>query len=127
MKSRNTIPEIMLQSQFRRHGIAVDTHVRSLPGTPDLVIADYRVAIFVNGCYWHRHFNCSNASSTARMSDPWLDHFAQVVSLDAHNSVRLHALGWIALTAWECEIKMYPNRVYRRIIDVVETRVDESC
>jgi DNA mismatch endonuclease (patch repair protein) len=127
MKSRDTKPEIMLQKQFRRHGIAVATHVRSLPGTPDLVLADDRVAIFVNGCYWHRHFNCSNASLTARMSDFWLDRFARVISQDSHNFIRLHILGWTALTAWECEIKAYPNRVYRRIINVVEAKRDESC
>ena len=119
MKSRDTKPEMILREQFRRHGIQFDTHVRTLPGTPDVVLKSSQVAIFVNGCHWHRHFNCSSVSRSRRTSDYWLLRFAQVSALDSRNALKLHLLGWTALTVWECDLKLHPAREFRRVAEVI--------
>lgn len=125
MKSRDTKPELILREQFRRHGIRFDTHVRALPGTPDVVLSSSKVAIFVNGCHWHRHFNCFLTSGSRRASDYWLLRFGQVSARDSRNVLKLHLLGWTALTVWECELKRHPVRVFRRLAEVI-VKAEES-
>lgn len=125
MKSRDTKPELILREQFRRHGILFDTHVRALPGTPDVVLSSSKIAIFVNGCHWHRHFNCSNNSGSQRASDYWLLRFGQVSASDSRNALKLHLLGWTAVTVWECDLKRHPVRVFRRVAEVI-VEVEES-
>lgn len=117
MKSRDTRPELILRDQLHRHGVEFDTHVRDLPGTPDIVITAYQVAIFVNGCHWHRHFGCSFASQSQRASDYWLSRYGYVSSQDCRNSLKLHILGWTALTVWECDLVRHPARVFRQLVD----------
>jgi len=126
MKSRDTKPELILREQLRRHGIRFDTHVRALPGTPDVVVSSSQIAIFVNGCHWHRHFNCLSASGSERVSDYWLVRFGQITARDSRNALRLHLLGWTALTVWECELKRHPVRVFARVAELIRVLEDSG-
>lgn len=58
IRSKDTVPEIMLRRELFRRGFRFRKNVRSLPGTPDIVLPKYRTCIFVNGCFWHGHKGC---------------------------------------------------------------------
>lgn len=75
-----------------------------MPGTPDLVFPGRSVALFVNGCFWHRH-DCSRATMPASNVDYWTAKFDRNVRRDERNSKDLKKLGWRCVTIWECEAK----------------------
>jgi DNA mismatch endonuclease (patch repair protein) len=86
-------------------GLRFRLHRKDLPGTPDLVFPKYRVAIFVHGCFWHRHRGCSKASSPKSRTEYWQAKFDANMRRDALSVERLKALGWHVETIWECETK----------------------
>ena len=58
IKGKDTKPEMIVRRYLHSHGFRYRLHVKSLPGSPDIVLKKYRTAIFINGCFWHGHENC---------------------------------------------------------------------
>ena len=80
-------------------------HRKSLPGKPDLVFPKRRVALFVHGCFWHRHPGCLKASTPKTRVDYWNKKFRSNVARDKTCAVALAKLGWRVETIWECEAR----------------------
>jgi DNA mismatch endonuclease (patch repair protein) len=116
MKSKNTYPEKAIQFELRRQGLDFKTHVAALPGTPDIVLAELKTVIFVNGCYWHRHFNCTQLGRHLVKKDYWLEQFSRIVASDYSNVVSLQMLGWTPVTVWECEAISHPARFVKNLL-----------
>jgi len=100
---KNTTPEVRVRRAAHRLGLRFRLHRRDLPGTPDLIFPRRRVALFVHGCYWHRHPDCPKASAPA--SKFWADKFASNTARDSRVSAELRKLGWKVTVIWECETK----------------------
>ncbi len=75
-----------------------------LPGKPDLVFAGRKAAVFVHGCFWHRHPGCPRATTPASRPDYWDPKFARNVARDARARDTLLALGWRVAVIWECAL-----------------------
>jgi DNA mismatch endonuclease (patch repair protein) len=105
VKGKNTKPELIVRRGLHRLGYRFRLHRGDLPGRPDIVLPKYRTAIFVHGCFWHRHPGCSKASTPKTRADFWLDKFATNVARDGRNVEALEAGGWQVLIVWECETK----------------------
>ena len=58
IKSKDTSIELKVRKYLYHHGFRYKKNDKTLPGTPDIVISKYRVVIFINGCFWHHHYNC---------------------------------------------------------------------
>lgn len=102
---KDTAPELALRRALRRRGIGYRLHASDLPGRPDVVFRGSRLAVFVHGCFWHRHRGCRLCSSPRTSSSFWERKFATNVARDRLSVERLHALGWQVGIVWECEIK----------------------
>lgn len=100
----DTGPEMTVRRAAHRLGYRFRLHRRSLPGSPDLVFPSRRAAIFVHGCFWHRHEGCRKASTPKTRVEFWQAKFARNVERDAEVQERLRAAGWRVLVVWECEI-----------------------
>ncbi|WP_422028509.1 very short patch repair endonuclease [Pyruvatibacter mobilis] len=105
IKGRNTAPEMRLRSLLHRAGFRFRLHAKELPGRPDIILPKYRTAIFVHGCFWHRHPGCRNATMPSTRAEFWRAKFASNVSRDERNQAALQAAGWTVFTVWECELK----------------------
>lgn len=105
IRARDTRPERILRSSLHRRGVRYRLHVGKLPGKPDLVLPRFRAAIFVHGCFWHRHANCRYASTPATRPEYWRAKFAGNVARDIRNHAALLALGWRVAVVWECSLK----------------------
>lgn len=101
----NTKPEMVVRRILHGLGLRFRLHRRDLPGTPDLVLPKYRTAIFVHGCFWHRHRGCSKATTPKTRVDFWKTKFEQNVRRDRKNEDVLVEGGWSVLTIWECETR----------------------
>lgn len=116
---KNTTPELVIRKLLHRAGYRFRLHAAELPGKPDIVLPKYQTVIFVNGCYWHRHKGCSEATIPKTRTDFWLEKFRRTVERDKQKQAELEKLGWNVLTVWECELKTDPeftlNHVKRQL------------
>lgn len=105
IKGKNTTPEIRLRKALHRAGFRFRLHDPSLPGKPDIILPRYRAAIFVHGCFWHRHAGCKNATSPKTNAIFWEEKFTRNVERDASNVAKLHDIGWRVSIVWECAVR----------------------
>ena|SRR5690606_2563540 len=103
VKGKNTKPELAVRKAFHKAGYRYRLHRKDLPGSPDLFLPKYRVAVFVHGCFWHGHEGCKRSALPSTRSDFWSDKIARNVQRDARALEALEVLGISALVIWECE------------------------
>ena len=115
----NTKPELLLRSLLHRAGFRFRLHAKDLPGRPDIVLSKYRIAIFVHGCFWHRHPGCRNATMPSTRTEFWAAKFDGNVERDARNRAALEEAGWTVLTVWECDLKSDPQAVVTRLSEAI--------
>ncbi len=104
IRSRDTAPELALRGALHAKGFRFRLGTRSLPGRPDIVLRRHQAAVFVHGCFWHRHPGCSIATTPKTRTDYWLEKFRRNVERDAEVAGKLQAQGWRVIVAWECEL-----------------------
>ena len=105
VKGKNTGPEVRVRRFIHSRGFRFVLHDRRLPGSPDIVLPRWKTAVFVHGCYWHRHPGCSKASVPKTRTSFWTQKFERNVERDAANTRLLTEQGWDVLTVWECQTK----------------------
>lgn len=103
IKSKNSKPELAIRRQLFALGYRYRLHRRDLPGTPDLVFPKLKTAIFVHGCFWHRH-GCSKTSFPSSNSEFWLAKFRANVNRDKRALELLRTAGWRVCVIWECGV-----------------------
>ncbi len=114
IKARDTEPELRLRRLVWNLGFRYRKHVRNLPGTPDIALVSLKRAIFLHGCFWHRH-NCPAGQRTPRSRTQfWNRKFKQNVTRDLATQSALKKAGWKSLIVWECEL-VNISSVERRI------------
>lgn len=107
VRHRDTKPEKVVRRLLHSLGFRYRLHDRSLPGTPDVVFPGRRKAIFIHGCFWHRHPD--SACRLARLPKSRLDFWAPKLEAnrdrDSRHQSKLDELGWDFLVVWECELR----------------------
>jgi DNA mismatch endonuclease (patch repair protein) len=107
----NTRPELAVRRFLHEHGFRFRLHPRNLPGRPDIVLPKLRTAIFVHGCFWHRHTGCKKTTTPSTHKAFWTVKFEANVERDMRKVAELRGRGWTAITIWECEVT--PMRLAR--------------
>lgn len=107
VRSKNTKPEMTVRRLVHSMGYRYRLHAKGLPGKPDLTFGPRRAAIFVHGCFWHRHDDPSCRLSRLPRSrlDFWGPKLQGNAARDLRNVAALEAAGWRVLTIWECQMK----------------------
>lgn len=105
IRGKNTAPELVARRILHAQGFRFRLHRRDLPGTPDIVLPRFTLAILVHGCFWHRHAGCCLARLPKANPGYWLPKFKKIAARDRSTSKQLRSLGWQVLTIWECETK----------------------
>ena len=118
IKSKNTKPEIAVRKLLHSMGYRFRLHRKDLPGSPDIVLPKYKTAIFVHGCFWHRHENCKYATTPKTRSAFWESKFNENIRRDRTNQNNLIKLGWKVLVIWECDLKSTNISNIRKLFDI---------
>lgn len=114
IRGRNTRPELGVRRRVWSEGFRYRLHVKKLPGTPDLVLAKYRLAIFVHGCFWHQH-GCSKAKRPSSNQEYWDRKLDGNVARDDRDRVQLEKQGWTVVTIWECTLESDSESLLERL------------
>ena len=116
-RSRDTKPELIVRRCLREAGLTgYRLQWKKAPGRPDVAFVGRRVAVFVNGCFWHRCPYCRPSRPRTNV-EFWDAKFARNQARDAANVAELVGLGWTVIVVWECRLKK--KRLKRTMAEVV--------
>lgn len=116
VRSKNTRPEIAVRRLLHGMGYRFRLHRSDLPGKPDIVFPRRRVAVFVHGCFWHRHAGCPSTRTPKSRVAFWTGKFNDNTRRDRAARRALRRAGWRVLVVWECQVanaERLVNRVRR--------------
>ena len=107
IRSHDTKPEMTVRRMIHAMGHRYRLHRRDLPGTPDLALITRCKAVFVHGCFWHRHPDpcCKLARLPKSRPEFWIPKLERNRQRDIENQQALQAKGWDVLVIWECQLK----------------------
>lgn len=123
---KDSKPEMRVRRALHRLGYRFRLHRSDLPGTPDIVLPRHRVAIFVHGCFWHRHPECRLASTPRTRAEFWQSKFHRNVARDAAATQALQVLGWRVIVIWECETREV-DPLSESILEMLHRGVPRTC
>jgi len=103
--SENTTPELLVRKYLWSNGIRYRLHPKNLPGKPDIVILRCKLAIFVHGCFWHGHENCSLGRLPKSRVEYWRNKIKKNKLRDRAVEEKLKAKGWRVLIIWHCQLR----------------------
>jgi len=105
IRYRNTKPEILVRKYLFAHGFRYRKNVKTLPGTPDIVLPKYKTVVFVNGCFWHGHIGCKYAHLPETNAEFWKQKIEANQERDIQEQCQLRESGWNVIQIWQCELK----------------------
>lgn len=105
-KRKDTKPELAVRAMLRKMGYpGYRLQWKKALGHPDIAYPGRKIAIFVNGCFWHHHKGCKYATTPSTNVDFWQEKFARNRERDRCTEKALQADGWTVVTIWECELR----------------------
>jgi len=123
IRGSNTRPELIVRSILHKMGYRFRIHDKKLPGKPDIVLPKYKAAIFVHGCFWHRHPECKYAYTPKSRTDFWNEKFVANIQRDKKNLLQLREAGWLAIIVWECEIKLNSKDTLEKVSEILQQQM----
>ena len=105
IRGKSSVAEMRLRRLIHGMGFRYRLHVKTLPGTPDLVFPSRMAVIFMHGCFWHRHQDCRLARMPKSRVAFWREKLEANKRRDEENVRQLNELGWRVLVIWECQMK----------------------
>jgi DNA mismatch endonuclease (patch repair protein) len=120
VRSRGTVPEVAVMQAAHALGFRPRQHP-DLPGRPDLAFPRRRVALFVHGCFWHRHSCRSGRKVPATNQAYWLRKLERNRLRDARVRRQLRGLGWRTGVVWECQLRA-PGAPRRSLVKILGAR-----
>jgi DNA mismatch endonuclease (patch repair protein) len=119
IRGRDTGPELFVASALKERGLEWESHAKDLPGRPDFVFREPRVAVFIDGDFWHgwqfdtwRH----------KLSEKWEAKIAENIERDTRNRKALRKAGWTVVRVWEHQLEKNPRGAVRRLLRRISGR-----
>ena len=128
IRAKDTKPELTIRRLLFADGFRYRIHVKTLPGTPDLVLPKYRAVIFVHGCFWHGHDGCKYAKLPETHGEFWRDKISKNKERDQRVRQELVSGGWRVLTIWTCSINNQAKvkETYTQVKDWILNKAEQS-
>ena len=116
VRSRDTGPERALRRLLTDLGYRYRLQHANAPGRPDVAFPGRRKAIWMHGCFWHRHPGCRNARLPKSRREFWVPKLEGNRRRDLATQREARRQGWRTLVAWECELRN-PEQLSRRLVE----------
>ncbi|WII08089.1 very short patch repair endonuclease [Methanomassiliicoccales archaeon LGM-RCC1] len=122
---KDTKPELILRKGLRDAGYSGYRLQWKVPGRPDICYPGRKIAIFVNGCFWHRCPKC-NLPVPTNNREYWESKFEANKIRDADKISALESSGWTVMVVWECDLKKNLESQIERIAELILSKDDEK-
>jgi len=128
IRSKNTKPENLVRKFLYDNGFRYRKNLKTLPGTPDIVIRKCRTVVLVHGCFWHGHENCKKFKMPKTRVEFWSGKIERNRQRDVESIEKLQRLGWDVVVIWECQLVPKKRRatlnalldvLYKNLLDEV--------
>ncbi len=119
VRGKDTSIEVAVRQWLYHHGYRYRKNVKQLPGKPDIVLRPYNTVIFIQGCFWHRHPGCKDATTPKSNTEFWENKFNHNVANDLKNQAALEDMGFRVIVLWECEITKHLDETMNRVVDLL--------
>lgn len=123
IRNKNTKPEILMRKWLFSKGFRFRVNVVHIPGHPDIFLRKYNTAIFVHGCFWHRHIGCKYAYTPKSRLDFWENKFKKNIERDAKVKNELCLAKIKCLIVWECTINHMKKQ--KEFNDFIMERIEQ--
>lgn len=135
IRNKDTKHELIVRRFLHSQGFRYRVQLKTLPGKPDIVFPKQKIAIFMNGCYFHGHKDCPKATTSKTQEKFWKDKIALNMLRDKKNEAKLNELGWNVITLWECEIepRKKKSQIREMTLENLKSRIkkisskDDTC
>ena len=114
---KDTAIELKVRKWLYCQGYRYRKNVSDLPGKPDIVLGPYTTIIFIQGCFWHRHPGCKNATTPKTRTEFWQNKFDKNVANDEKHINELQNMGFTVIVLWECEINKHFDETMERVVN----------
>jgi DNA mismatch endonuclease, patch repair protein len=122
VENKKTKPEIYISNLLLKLHYRFQNNVVTLPGKPDMVFPRRKKVIFVNGCFWHGHKDCSRTKLPVTNRAFWEKKISGNIQRDKKVRRELNKLGWKTLTIWQCQIsKRKEQALEKRLLMFLES------
>jgi DNA mismatch endonuclease, patch repair protein len=121
VRSTGTTPEKKCEALLRTLKLKFSQHPSDLAGRPDFILKDSRLAIFVNGCFWHAHRDCKNSALPTSNVEYWVKKIDRNRRRDRRVCDVLRKEGWRTAVIWECKLR-HPDSVARRLLKLTNRK-----
>lgn len=118
IRGKNTGPEVKLRKMLWTEGIRGYRIHYNLPGKPDITFTKKKIAIFIDGCFWHKCPICFQEPETRK--EFWMEKIQSNVGRDKKINEQLKNDGWTVIRIWEHEIRKEPENAVKKITDSLE-------
>lgn len=123
IKGKDTSIEVKVRKYLYHQGFRYRKNVNVLPGKPDIYLKKYNTVIFINGCFWHHHYNCKLAYIPKTRQEYWISKFNRNIDNDIKNYQKLRQMDIKVIVVWECEIKeCFEYRMKALIDEILEEK-----
>ncbi len=127
IRGKDTKIEVMVRKYLFSRGYRFRKNDKRYPGKPDVVLPKYHTVIFVNGCFWHHHEGCKNATMPKTRTEFWKEKLGKNVANDRKHVRLLEEAGWNVITLWECELEKDFEGRMNTVINALTSSSSEHC
>lgn len=124
IRGKDTKIEVLVRSYLFSKGFRFRKNDKRYPGKPDIVLPKYKTVIFVNGCFWHMHPRCKQATIPKTRTEFWVEKLNRNVENDRKNQQALRDAGWNVIVVWECELEKDFEGTMNRVIRTLKSTVE---
>lgn len=117
---KNGKSERLLAKALWHHGVRYRKNLRGLPGSPDIAITKYKIAVFVDGEFWHGYDWENRKKKLKSNRDYWIEKIEENIARDERNDILLKEQGWVPVHFWEKEIKKNLQGCVDKVIDEIQ-------
>lgn len=122
IKGKDTKIEIKVRKWLYKNGVRYRKHSKKIIGRPDISIKKYKIAIFINGCFWHGHEDCKLYTVPKTRTEFWREKIEKNKARDKKNCDELQKEGWTVINLWECEIEKRFDEVMDGLLEKIITQ-----
>lgn len=117
---KNGKSERLLAKALWHNGVRYRKNLRGLPGSPDIAITKYKIAVFVDGEFWHGYDWENRKKKLKSNRDYWIEKIEENIARDERNDILLKEQGWVPVHFWEKEIKKNLQGCVDKVIDEIQ-------